>query len=84
MHAEQHLKQMSDSNRRPNSVQLVSVNNKKLRLQFGPLRTGTNACWSPFLVQQWNGRVRNGHNQYESMDLSCLVSMVQAAAGVVM
>lgn len=68
MHAEQHLKQMSDSNRRPNSVQLVSVNNKKLRL--------------PFLVQQWNGRVRNGHNQYESMDLSRLVSTVQAAGDV--
>ncbi len=39
-------------------------------------------CW--FMLWHLNGRVRIWHKQHESMDPSCLVSMVQAATGGVM
>jgi len=46
-----------------------------------------NVAWSDesfFFLQQTDGRVKIWHKQHENMDQSCLVSMVQAAAGGVM
>ncbi|MDF4419820.1 hypothetical protein P3392_23745 [Vibrio parahaemolyticus] len=84
------LKQMGYSSRRPHQVPLLSANNRKLRLQFTQahqswtIEDWKNIAWSDesgFLLQHSDGRVRIWCEQHESMDPSCLVSTVQAAAG---
>ncbi len=84
----QTLKQMGYSSRRPHRVPLLSVKNRKRRLQG----TGSpkldniwkNVAWSDesrFLLQHSDGRVRIWCKEHESMDPSCLVSTVQAGGG---
>ncbi len=86
----QTLKQMGYSSRRPHRVPLLSAKNRKLRLQFTQvLQNWTTEDWkkvawcdkSPFLLWHSDGRVRIWRKQHESMDPSCLVWTVQAAAG---
>ncbi len=80
------LKQMGSSSRKPHQVPLLSAKNGKRWLQF----TQDHHNWTiedwknifRFLLWQ-DGRVRIWHREHESMDPSCLVSMVQAGGGVV-
>lgn len=44
----------------------------------------SSALMSLFLLQHLDGRIRNRHKQRKNMDPSCLVSIVEAAAGGVM
>ncbi len=87
------LKQMDYSSRRPHRVPLLSAKNRKRRIQFAQahknwtIEDWKNVAWSDesrFLLRHSDGRVRIWHKEHESMDPSCLVSMVQAAAGGVM
>ncbi len=73
----------------PHCVPFLSANNRKLRLQFAQTHQNwTTEDWkkfawsdeSQFLLQHTDGSVRIWCKQHESMDSSCLVSMVQAAA----
>jgi len=86
------LKQMSYS-RRPHWVPLLSAKNRKRRLQFTQahqnwtIEEWRNIAWSDesrFLLRHSDGRVRIWRKKHESMDPSCLVSMVQAGGGGVM
>ncbi len=87
------LKQMGYSSRRPHRVPLRSAKNRKRRLQFAQahqnwtIEDWKNVAWSDesrFLLRHSDGRVRIWHKEHESMDPSCLVSMVQAGGGGVM
>ncbi len=87
------LKQMSNSSRRPHRVPLLSAKNRNRRLQFAQARQNwtiedwKNVAWSDksqFLLRHSDGRVRMWRKEHESMDPSCLVSMVQAGGGGVM
>ncbi len=81
------LKQMGYSSRRPHRVPLLSAKNRKLRIQFAQAHRNwtvedwKNVAWSDesrFLLQHSDGvRIL----RKESMDPSCLVSMVQAGGG---
>ncbi len=84
------LKQMGYSSRRPHQVPLLSAKNRKRRLQFTQAHQNwtiddwKNVAWSDesrFLLQHSDSWVRIWCKEYESMDPSCLVSMVQAAGG---
>ncbi len=81
----QTLKQMCTSSRRPHRVPLLSAKNRKRRLQFTQAHQNwKNVGWSDesrFLLRHSDGRVRIWCKEHESMDPSCLVSTVQAAAG---
>ncbi len=85
------LKQMGYSSRRPHRVPLLSAKNRKRRLQFAQahqnwtIEDWKNFAWSDesrFLLRHSDGRVKIWHKEHESMDPSCLVSMVQAGGGV--
>ncbi len=85
------LKQMGSSSRRPHQVPLLSAKNRKQRLQFTQahqnwtIEDWKNVAWSDesrFLLQHSDGRFQILHKEHESMDPSCLVSMVQAVGGV--
>ncbi len=85
------LKQMVYSSRRPHRVPLLSAKNSKQRLQFAQtqqnytIKDWENVAWSDesrFLLRHSDGTVRIWHKEHESMDPSCLVSMVQAGGGV--
>ncbi len=87
------LKQMNYSSRRPHKVPLLSAKNRKRRLQFTQAHQNwtiedcKNVSWSDesrFLLRHSDGRVRIWRKEHESMDPSCLVSMVQATGGGVM
>ncbi len=87
------LKQMGYSSRRPHRVPLLSAKNRKRRLQFAQahqnwtIEDWKNVAWSDkscFLLRYSDGSVRIWRKQHESMDPSCLDSMVQAAGGGVM
>ncbi len=86
----QTLKQMGYSSRRPHRVPLLSAKNRKRRLQFTQahqnwtIEDWKNVAWSRFLLQHSDSRVRIWRKVHESMDPSCLVSMVQAGGGGVM
>uniref|UniRef100_A0A673HQB6 Transposase Tc1-like domain-containing protein n=1 Tax=Sinocyclocheilus rhinocerous TaxID=307959 RepID=A0A673HQB6_9TELE len=84
------LKQMGYSSRRPHRVPLLSAKNRKQRLQFAQahqnwtIEDWKNVAWSDesrFLLRHSDGRVRIWRKEHESMDPSCLVSMVQAGGG---
>ncbi len=84
------LKQMGSSSKRPTWVPLLSAKNRKRRLQFArahqnwTIEDWKNVAWSVesrFLLRHSVGRVRIWRKEHESMDPSCLVSMVQAAGG---
>ncbi len=84
------LKQMGYSSRRPHRVPLLSAKNRKRRLQFAQTHQSwttedwKNVAWSfefRFLLQHSDVRVRICRKEHESMDPSCLVSMVQAGGG---
>ncbi len=84
---------MGYSSRRPHRVSLLSAKNSKRRLQFAKAHQNweiedcTNVAWSDesrFLLRRSDGRVRIWRKEHESMDPSCLVSMVQAGGGGVM
>ncbi len=86
------LKQMGYSSR-PHRVPLLSAKNGKRRLQFAQahqnwiIEDWKYVAWSNesrFLLRNLDGRVRIWHKEHESMDPSCLVSMVQAGGGGVM
>ncbi len=85
------LKQMGYSSRRSHRVPLQSVKNRKRRLRFTQVRQNwtiedwKNIAWSDefrFLLRHSDGRVRIWRKEHESMDPSCLVSMVQAGGDV--
>ncbi len=85
------LKQMGYSSRRPHRVPLLSTKNRKRRLLFTKahqnwtIEDWKNVAWSDesrFLLRHSDGRVRIWRKEHESMDPSCLVSMVQAGGGV--
>ena len=85
------LKQMGYSSRRPHWVPLLSAKNRKRRLQFTQahqnwtIEDWKNVAWSDesrFLLRHSDGRVRIWRKEHESMDPSCLVSMVQSGGGV--
>ncbi len=87
------LKQMSYSSRRPHRVLFLSAKNKTQRIQFTQdhqnwtIQDCKNVAWSDeswFLLLHSDGRVRIWRKEHESMDPSCLVSMVQAGGGGVM
>ncbi len=87
------LKQMGYSSRKPHRVPLLSAKNRKRRLQFTQahqswtIEDWKNVAWSDesrFLLQHSDGRVRIWRKIQESMDPSCLVSIVQAGGGGVM
>ncbi len=87
------LKQMNYSSRRPHRVLLLSAKNSTRRLQFTQVHQNwtiedwKNIAWSDesrFLQRHSDGRVRIWRKEHESMDPSCLVSMVQAGGGGVM
>ncbi len=87
------LKQMGYSSRRLHRVPLMSAKNRKRRLQFTQahqnwtIEDWKNVAWSDesrFLLRHSDSRVRIWRKEHESMDPSCLVSMVQAAGGGVM
>ncbi len=87
------LKQMGYSSRRPHRVPLLSAKNRKRRLQFTQthqnwtIEDWKNVAWSDesrFRLRHSDGRVRIWHKEHESMDPSCLVSMVQTGGGGVM
>ncbi len=82
---------MDSSSRRPHRVPLLSDKNRTRRIQFTQthqnwtIEDWKNVAWSDesrFLLRHSDGRVRIWCKEHESMDPSCLVSMVQAAAGV--
>ncbi len=84
------LKQMSYSSRRPHRVPLLSAKNRKRRIQFTQahqnwtIEDWKNYDWSDesrFLLRHSGVRVRIWRKEHESMDPSCLVSMVQAGGG---
>ncbi len=84
---------MDYSSRRPHRVPLLSVKNRKRRIQFAPahqnwtIEDWKNVAWSDesqFLLRHSDGRVRIWRKEHESMDPSCLVSMVLAGGGGVM
>ncbi len=84
------LKQMGYSSRRPHRVPLLSDKNRKRRLQFAQahqnwtIEDWKNIAWSDesgFLLRLSDGRVRIWCIEHESMDPSCLVSMVRAGCG---
>ncbi len=84
------LKQMGSSSRRPHRVPLRSDKNSTRRIQFTKTHQNwtiedlQNVAWSDesrFLLRHSDGRVRIWRKEHESMDLSCLVSMVQAGGG---
>ncbi len=84
---------ISYSSRRPHRVPLLSSKNRKRRLQFAQVHQNwtiedwKNVAWSDesrFLLRYSDGRVRIWRKEHESMDPSCLVSMVQATGGGVM
>ncbi len=81
------LKQMGYSSRRTHRVPLLSAKNRKQFTQTHQnwtIEDWKNIAWSDesrFLLRHSDGRVRIWHKEHESMDPSCLVSMVQAAAG---
>ncbi len=86
------LKQMSNSSRRPHRVLLLSAKNRKRRLQFAQahqnwtIEDWKNVAWSDesqLQLRHSEGRVRMWRKVHESMDPSCLVSTVQAGAGVI-
>ncbi len=77
----------------PGWVPLLSDKNRTRRLQFTQAQQNwTIEDWknialsdeSWFLLQHSDGRVRIWHKEHESMDPSCLVSMVQAGGGGMM
>ncbi len=87
------LKQMGSSSRRPHRVPLLSDKNRKQRIQFTQVHQNwtiedcKNVAWSDesrFLLRHSDGRVRIWLKEHESMDPSCLVSMIQAGGGGVM
>ncbi len=87
------LKQMGYSSRRPHRVPFPSAKNRRRRIQFTQahwnwtIEDWKNVAWSDeslFLLRHSDGRVRIWRKEHESMDPSCLVSMVQAAGGGVM
>ncbi len=87
------LKQMGYSSRRPHRVPLLSDKNRKQRIQFTQthqnwsIEDWKNGAWSDeswFLLRRSDGRIRIWCKEHESMDSSCLVSMVQAGGGGVM
>ncbi len=71
---------------------LLSAKNRKRRLQFAQahqnwiIEDWKNVAWSDdeprFLLSHSDGRGRIWCKEYEGMDPSCLVSMVQAGGGV--
>ncbi len=70
---------------------LLSAKNRKRRIQFTQAQQNwtiedwKNVAWSDesrFLLRHSDGRVRIWYKEHESMDASCLVSMVQAGGGV--
>ncbi len=74
--------------RRPHRVPLRSAKNRKRRLQFShqnwTIENCTNVAWSDefqFLLRHSDGRIIIWHKEHESLDQSCLVSMVQAGVG---
>ncbi len=71
------LKQMGYSSRKPHWLSLLSAKNRKRRKQFAQAHQNwTIEDWKTFLL--WHsGRVRIWRKEHESMDASCLVSMVQ-------
>ncbi len=84
---------MGNSSRRPPRVPLLSAKNRKRRIQFTQahqnwtIEDWKNVVWSDesrFLLRHSDGRVRIWRKENESMDPSCLVSMVQAAGGGLM
>ncbi len=84
---------MGYSSRRPHRVPLLSAKNRKRRLQFTQahqnwtIEDWKNVAWSDesrFLLQHSDGRVRIWRKGHQSMDPSCLVSMVRTAGGGVM
>ncbi len=84
---------MDYSSGRPHRVPLLSAINRKRRLQFAQARQNwtredwKNVAWSEesrFLLRHSDGRVRIWRKEHESMDPSCLVSMVQAGGGGLM
>jgi hypothetical protein len=79
--------------RRPHRDPLLSDKNKKLLFQWTrdqqhwTIEEQKNIAWSEsdeswFLLRHVDGRVRIWGKQHESMAPSCLVSTVQAAAGL--
>ncbi len=81
---------MGNSSRRPHRVPLLSDKNRKRRLQFAQahqiwtIEDWKNVAWSDeswFMLRHSDSRVRIWRKEHESMDPSCLVSMVQAAGG---
>ncbi len=84
---------MCYSSRRPLRVPLLSAKNRKQRLKFAhahqnwTIEDWKNVAWSDesrFLLQHPDGRVRIWSKEHESMNQSCLVSMVQAGDSGVM
>ncbi len=81
---------MGYSSRRLYRVPLLSVKNRKRRIQFAhahqneTIEDWKNVAWSDesrFLLRHSDGRVRIWRKAHERMDPSCLVSMVQAGDG---
>ncbi len=84
---------MGSSSRRPHRVPLLSDKNRKRRIQLPQthqnwtIEDWKNVAWSDecrFLLRHSDDRVWIWHKKHESMDPSCLVSMVQAGGGGVM
>ncbi len=84
---------MGYNSRRLHRVPLLSAKNRKRRLHFTQahqiwtIKDWKNVAWSDesrFLLRHSDGRVRIWCKEHESMDLSCLVSMVQVGGGGVM
>ncbi len=77
---------------RPHRVPLLSAKNRKQGLQFAQnhqnwtIEDWKNVAWSDEsrFMRHSDGRVRIWHKEHESMDPSCLVSMVQTGGGGVM
>ncbi len=70
---------------------LHSAKNRKRRLQFShqnwTIENWTNVAWSDefqFLLRHSDGRIIIWRKEHESLDQSCLISMVQAGGGGVM
>lgn len=87
------LKQMGYSNRRPHRGPVLTVKNRKLRLQFAQahqkwtVADWKNVAWSSetrFQLQQSDGRIKIWHERQESLDPSSVGSLVQTAGGGVM
>ncbi len=77
----------------PHRVPVLSAKDRKRRLQFAQahqnwtIEDWKNNAWSDesqFLLQHSDRKVRIWRKEHESMDLSCLVSTVQAGGGGVM